>query len=322
MTARRAIRGETAVSCAWLLTLLLIAAGAVTTVGRWCWPCDLVSHFPAQLAVAGLVTSVAFAAVGRLRGILVPAAVAAWSIAALVPFYAGMPATSAASTTATRVIRVVAMNVAVHNHDAPRVIRFIRATKPDILIVAEVNDFWVTALAEVAVDFPFRRLEPGTGHLGVGLMSRLPLIGLDDHPAGRHAVVARLAEPRLTIVGTHTVPPFTPWRLVRRNRQLAEIAAFVRSQREPVVVAGDLNSSSWSAGFQDLLRGAGLRDTRLGRGVQPTWPAWLPLAQVPIDHVLASAEVRVHACVLDERVGSDHLPVVVDLSVDEAPIGR
>lgn len=34
MTGRRAIRGDTAVSYAWLLTLLLIAAGAVTTVGR------------------------------------------------------------------------------------------------------------------------------------------------------------------------------------------------------------------------------------------------------------------------------------------------
>jgi endonuclease/exonuclease/phosphatase (EEP) superfamily protein YafD len=300
--------------------MLLIGAGAVTSFGRSCWPCDLLSHFPAQLAVAALVTSAAFAVVGRLHGIVIPAVVAASNIAALVPFYAGGPTPLAPSPTVARVIRLVALNVAVHNHDGQRVVRFIRATKPDVVVVTELNDFWVTALEQLAVDLPFRRFEPGAGHLGIGLMSRLPLTALDDHPAGRHAVVARLPNPRLTIVGTHTVPPFTPWGLARRNRQFAEIAAFVRSQREPVAVAGDLNSSSWSPAFQHLVRETELRDTRLGRGVQPTWPAWLPLAQVPIDHVLASAAVRVHSRFVGEPVGSDHLPVVVDLSVDEVPV--
>jgi endonuclease/exonuclease/phosphatase (EEP) superfamily protein YafD len=149
-------------------------------------------------------------------------------------------------------------------------------------------------------------------------MSRLPMTVFDGNPAGVHAVAARLRTPRLTIVGTHTHPPFTPLQLVRRNQQFAEIAAFVRRQREPVVVAGGLNSSSWSPAFRNFLRDAALRDTRLGRGVQPTWPAWLPMAQVPIDHALVSAGVRVHARFVGGRVGSDHLPVVVDVSLDPA----
>jgi len=79
---------------------------------------------------------------------------------------------------------------------------------------------------------------------------------------------------------------------------------------------GDLNSSSWSPAFRDLLRDAGLRDTRLGRGVQSTWPAWLPMVQIPIDHALVSPGVRVHGRFVGDRVGSDHLPVVLDFSVD------
>src|SRR5438034_7340632 len=91
MTARLAIPGEIVLWCAWLLTLLLIAAGAMISFGRSCWACELLSHFPAQLAAAALVTSVAFAVVGRLRYIVIPAAVAAWNIGALVPFYASVP---------------------------------------------------------------------------------------------------------------------------------------------------------------------------------------------------------------------------------------
>src|SRR5437762_14028906 len=90
MTARLAIPGEIVLWCAWLLTLLLIAAGAMISFGRSCWACELLSHFPAQLAAAALVTSVAFAVVGRLRYIVIPAAVAAWNIGALVPFYASV----------------------------------------------------------------------------------------------------------------------------------------------------------------------------------------------------------------------------------------
>jgi endonuclease/exonuclease/phosphatase family metal-dependent hydrolase len=77
--------------------------------------------------------------------------------------------------------------------------------------------------------------------------------------------------------------------------------------------------AAWNLGaaaFQAFLHDTGLRDTRRGRGVQPTWPAWLPLAQVPIDHALVSAGVRVHARFVGGRVGSDRLPIVRDFSLD------
>jgi endonuclease/exonuclease/phosphatase (EEP) superfamily protein YafD len=316
MTWRRGISGDIALRGAWLLTFGLIAAAAMSLFGRWCWPCDLLSHFPGHLAVVALATTMTFAVAGRIRASVLPAVVAAWSVAAFVPFYTGAP--TLASPSNPRVIRVVALNVAVHNRHAQRVIRFIRAANPDVVVVIELNDFWIRALEELTGDFPFRRFDPRSGHLGVGLMSRLPLTVLDGNPAGLHALVARLGTPHLTIVGTHTHPPFTPSQLARRNQQFAEIATFVRRQREPVVVVGDLNSSSWSAAFGDLLRDAGLRDTRLGRGVQPTWPAWLPMPQVPIDHALVSAGVHVHGRFVGGRVGSDHLPVVVDVSVEPA----
>ena len=302
--------------CAWLLTALLITAAVLTSFGRSCWACELLSHFPAQLALVALIPCVTFAVVGRRRDLVIAAAVAAWNVAALVPFYASVPTVLVPPPADARVIRVVAVNVAAENRDRARVIGFVRATRPDVLVVTELNDFWVRALDAVAADFPIRRLEPRDSHYGIALMSRLPLTILDDKPAGAHAVVARLPQPRLTIVGTHAFPPLSPQLLLRRNQEFAALAAFVRRQAEPVVLVGDLNSSSWSPAFRDLLRDAGLRDTRLGRGVQSTWPAWLPMVQIPIDHALVSPGVRVHGRFVGDRVGSDHLPVVLDFSVD------
>ena len=311
MSLRTIVRG-----CAWLLTVTLLSAGVVSWFGRSCWTCELLSHFPAQFAAIALVPCAMFAAVRCPRDLVIAAAVTAWNVAALVPFYAHLPTLLTPPPSDARVIRVVALNVAAENRDRARVIGFLRATKPDVLVVTELNDFWVRALDAVARDFAIRRLEPRESHYGIALMSRLPLTVLDDKPAGAHALVARLAQPRLTIVGTHAFPPLTPQLLARRNQEFAALAAFVRRQTQPVVLLGDLNSSSWSPAFGDLLRDAGLRDTRWGRGVQSTWPAWLPMVQIPIDHALVSSGVRVHGRFVGERVGSDHLPVVLDFSVD------
>ncbi len=308
---------QIALWCAWLLTFVLLAAAAMASVRGACWPCDLASHFPVQLAAAGVLAAAGFAVVGRIRYVVVPAAVIVWNLLALVPFYAGAPAALAEPPAHGRVIRVVALNVAAHNRDRQRVIRFIRAANPEILVVTELNGFWATALEDIAGDFPFRRLEPLEGHFGIGLMSRRPLRVRDDKPAGKQAIVAAIDRPDLTIIGTHAFAPFTPQALVLRNRHFAELAAFVRAHKQPVVLVGDLNSSSWSPAFEDLVRDANLIDTRLGRGVQATWPAWLPIPQISIDHALISRGVRVHARFVGDHIGSDHLPVVLDISVDQ-----
>ena len=56
-------------------------------------------------------------------------------------------------------------------------------------------------------------------------------------------------------------------------------------------------------------------DTRAGFGVQPTFPASSWLVRIPIDHVLVSCSVGVTERRVERDVGSDHLPVVVDLKL-------
>ena len=55
--------------------------------------------------------------------------------------------------------------------------------------------------------------------------------------------------------------------------------------------------------------------TRAGFGVQATFPAQSRLLRIPIDHVLASCTIGVRDRVIERDVGSDHLPIVVDLVV-------
>jgi endonuclease/exonuclease/phosphatase (EEP) superfamily protein YafD len=93
-----------------------------------------------------------------------------------------------------------------------------------------------------------------------------------------------------------------------------------------LIVVGDLNTSPWSAEFMTLTKKTGLRDSQLGYGLQPSWPMLLPyfgvntqpnlltqLLQVPIDHVLVSEQIQVFSRHTGPFIGSDHLPVTVEL---------
>jgi endonuclease/exonuclease/phosphatase (EEP) superfamily protein YafD len=150
------------------------------------------------------------------------------------------------------------------------------------------------------------------------MVSRLPWtsvetvsIGAGDVPS----IVARFQvnEAAWTIIGTHPLPPASKPAAAARNEQLSALAEFARREKVPVIVGGDLNVTSWSPYFSDLLREANLRDSRQGRGVQPSWASRIPLTDLPIDHVLVSPGIAVGNRTVGPHMGSDHRPVVADL---------
>jgi len=60
-----------------------------------------------------------------------------------------------------------------------------------------------------------------------------------------------------------------------------------------------------------------LKDSSLGWGIQPTWPAmFLPL-RIPIDHCLVSPDLKIVRRKIGRDIGSDHLPLLVDLGLSE-----
>ena len=100
----------------------------------------------------------------------------------------------------------------------------------------------------------------------------------------------------------------------RRNEQAAKLARHVQALGKPAVVAGDFNMTMWSDGYRPLEKTAGLANARAGYGVGPTWPAVWRLG-VPIDHILATDDVRLEGFRVLPPVGSDHLPIAAKFSL-------
>ena len=83
---------------------------------------------------------------------------------------------------------------------------------------------------------------------------------------------------------------------------------------EPTVVCGDLNDVAWSFTTQLFLRLSKLLDPRMGRGMYNSFKADSRIWRFPLDHVFHSDEFKLIDLRVCDYVGSDHFPVLIELS--------
>jgi len=217
-------------------------------------------------------------------------------------------------------LTVMQANVLSTNEEYGKVGEALESEQPDLVVFQEVSPDWLMALAELKSVYPHSYAEAREGNFGVAVFSKLPLVSVthvDSPPFAYPTVIAklRLGEHVLNLVATHPTIPVSRELFAARNAQLDSLHEVLESLDGPTVLLGDLNASMWDVNYRALEMRSGLRNARKGFGVTPTWPTFMPLAMIPIDHVLVSAEINVRDVHAGPRIGSDHLPLVVTLSL-------
>ncbi|MBE0545695.1 MAG: endonuclease/exonuclease/phosphatase family protein [Verrucomicrobia bacterium] len=297
-----------------LLCLLTLTA----FLGRIWWGFDLTTHFRFQYLAGLLLLAIGFAIKRKLTVAGVFSVFAILNGAVVVPYcFTGRAAVPAAGQT----LRVLLLNVDTENRRYDLVENLIRECDPDLVVLLEVNHEWMNRLDAVLTRYPHVCQEPREDNFGIALLSKLPLENAEIVELGEAEVPSvtaefRFADRTLRILGTHPLPPANRENSRLRNQQLEAIPEFLAARGGSVILLGDLNVTPWSPHFQKLLRGTGLKDSARGFGWQTTWPASLYPLRIAIDHCLLSQDLRVVGRSVGSKVGSDHLPLVVELAVD------
>ncbi len=298
---------------------MLLAVVVVLSWGaRLLWALDLLSHFPVQFAATALVPLAILLSFRQWKAAILPTVVLAISIARLLPLYLPAEQPSYSGT----VIRAISANVLHSNREYATFIEYIRTSQPDFLLVVEIDEMWLAELEPLQDDYPYRIAQPDRGSFGIALYSRVPVEDygiIESAAAGVPMIRATLAfgDRQLNVIGAHTQPPVRSGNSEMRNEQLREIAALTAKLSSPTVLLGDLNITSWSPYFRDLLKDTKMRDGRRGFGIQATWPGLPWFAQIPIDHTLVSDDVEVVARRVGPDVGSDHRPVEIEFRIGD-----
>jgi endonuclease/exonuclease/phosphatase (EEP) superfamily protein YafD len=184
----------------------------------------------------------------------------------------------------------------------------------------EVSETWMRALQPLRASYAQVVSEPREDNFGIALFSRLPMmnsavIELGQAEVPSIAATISVGGKNVFLLGTHPLPPGSAEYARLRNDQLQNIAAMIRKQSRPAIVIGDLNTTPWSPYFSDLLQAGGFINTSQGLGLYNSWPSWCAWAGIPIDHCLVTPSWSVFKKQLGPQVGSDHLPVIIELQL-------
>jgi endonuclease/exonuclease/phosphatase (EEP) superfamily protein YafD len=298
----------------------LAAVSLAAFAGRWVWWLDVLANFRPQYVVSLVILGL-IVLMSRWRrigyGILTVATI---NLVFVLPLYVGSPGVADPDLPS---LRVMSFNLLSTNASYSDVIEYIRTVNPDLVLLHEASRPWEVAIEAANLDYQVIR--PRSDSL---IFGTLVMVRGEDVEAISYGFAE--AQPRavsimyrptgwpegVSVLSTHPLAPTEKDRAQLRDAQLDFAATWAADQEDGFIVVGDFNATPWSWPFRNLMARAPLRNSQLGFGVQPSFPASSTfLMRVPIDHLLHSDTLSVVDRRLGPAMGSDHFPLVVDLQL-------
>lgn len=319
--------------------LWLVAALAL--IGRFVVAVELYSHFQPLLLLACAAVTVAGFALRRWGLALLSAAMMlalGWGAG---PYL--WPPSSLPAESGPQPVRLLWSNLQNWSTSGEALDVVLEDARADIVMLTELSGRHVRAVERARARWPYQTRFPRGSAFDVLLLSRWEPRDLRIHEpfGGQFPIFDALicpgadlegwAEACVTVIALHAVRPVLPGGFIgmpptRRDAMLAAATAAARrrtAEGHRVVLMGDFNTTPWSASFRRALDDSGLLDSATQPAERPRWPrpTWFsswPGLGLPIDHILLSPTWRIHERRLGPYFGSDHRPLVIELS----PIGR
>ena len=275
---------------------------------------DVTNAFKPQYLIAATAAFVYFFLTQRKQWVVVSLACIFLNAIEVLPWY--IPQGMAAETP-PQTLRVLAFNVLSQNSEYEQVISFVKKEKPDIAIFMEAKGEWSGNLKKLEDTFAYH---VSAEKIDMQIYSTLPLANskLNIHGKRRGYVISDIDRgAKFSIIASHAYPPVVSGNegFTWRNEQLKDIGETVAALEKPAIAIGDLNVSMWSKFYQSAFKDSGLRNARQGLGVMPTYETKNMFKAIPIDHCLVSEEIQVLNMRVGPTLGSDHVPIIVDLMI-------
>ena len=215
-------------------------------------------------------------------------------------------------------------NVWMKNSNANGFLDIVLKNQPDILLVMETNQWWINQLKVLNHHYSYSMTYPLDNTYGMALYSKLPLKNQEilflshDSVPSFHTNVNLYNGKTFNFHGVHPVPPKPseyPDNLGEEEVALLKIGKMVASENFPSIVAGDFNDVAWSKTSRLFKEQGKLNNVRIGRGLFNTFNAKSQLLRWPLDHVFVTEEFKLSKISRLPEFGSDHFPILVELSL-------
>jgi endonuclease/exonuclease/phosphatase (EEP) superfamily protein YafD len=255
------------------------------------------------------------------------AGVAAVAVVALLGAVAPRALAGPEPTGRGTVVRVLTANLLAGAADPAGLVALVRAHHVDLLALQEFTPSAQAELHRLGLGTLLPRVQanPEIGTTGSALYSRIPLTGtgIRRNDGGFTQAYATAQVPGAPPVLVESAHPMSPYSLATLDSWRSDLLAQPPATPEgPLrILAGDFNATLDHAPLRALLD-TGYVDAAdaVGSGLVGTWGPYDGdrIPPVTIDHVLVDRRIGVRAVSVHPLAGSDHRPVLAELSLPPA----
>ncbi len=248
----------------------------------------------------------------------------------IIPYIAGektVPDVNPEKLYEERNLGILLANVLIDNKEAPKLLKIIHEANPDLILVMEVNYWWISELQELKEDYPYFIEYPLDNAYGIALYSKLELeekeieFFSDDEVPSIHTKVLMPSGKEIRFHGMHPVPPVPsskyPDNVGEGEVALLETGKMVAKDSLPSIIAGDFNDVSWSQTTRMFENKGSLNNVRIGRGFYNSFSAKSIFLRWPLDHYFVTKEFSLMRLERLPDFCSDHFPMYAEFVLNE-----
>jgi endonuclease/exonuclease/phosphatase (EEP) superfamily protein YafD len=320
MTGRSSVNTSTVRKTTSVMLFIIGTMASLATVlgffGATWWGWDRIADWRFPLLLILVVTSIiygfgfrrAFSAVFLLAAIV--------NAVLLAPLWLS---TQSAPESSDR-LRVVSFDTSGSGDHRKDIAAWIHSVEADVALLYRTTGDWADTLATVGI--PYRIVPAAVGSDAPGqatvlVRGEVAVRPLTPVPGSDLTLLVDLASTQVTLIGLAVENPGSTFEADRRIARFTSINAAVAESTEPVVVAGNLETSRWSHAFDVIADG--LDNSEDGFGYAATWPRTDPpligtYVGLPLDHALYRGSITVPSRRVGPDLGPAHRPLLFDVS--------
>jgi len=245
-------------------------------------------------------------------------------------------------------LRILSHNTAQDLPDFDNIDRLIRQSNVDIVILQEVTKENIDRhLQNLLDEYPYQVYGPlqDEKQIGMGILSRYPLTNManfklvDGGLVFQQKVSVNVDGAVITIYNIHLTFPWVRMKqssLISnlsfpfyddqvRRQEIDRLIEILQNEPNPVILAGDFNFNEQSSDYRRLTSFLVDSFDSAGFGFGFTWPANRTpsvnirpaIPSMRIDYILHSPTIQTSSAQVLSETGSDHKPVLVELTLRE-----
>jgi len=281
-------------------------------------------HFRPQYCLI-LVVAIVIGGISRQAWCFIWCVPLALNLALILPlFFTSAQVQSAPNNT----LRILHANLDHDNQDTTQAIEYIKSQKLDLVLLQEVTAKWLNAIQsnlsqyQIIKSLPLENSQGWTMLLPVKPSQPFEVVATQiiKLPAYSNRplleIIIRWKNKEVAILSFSVARPNqSNFQAVEFNEAAQWSQRQQKENNREVIIIGDFNSTPWSSRFRKFQQDSNLRNSQRGFGLQPTWNTSLPpMLMIAIDHCLHSQSITTINRNIGSNIGSDHLPLVVELS--------